>query len=209
MFNSNTRFLICVGISLLSAGSVAPPAWATPKAAIAVVEVLSAANPEQLALRDASSSSEIALAKAQGSGLETVKLGDELSLAVKDALKAKGIVAYVAGDQNHPWPTSSLQLSIDETRYERRLEGKIGPNLQVRFRLYDSNSRDRLVGDTYVYDMYAKTIGRSIVRPPAEFGFEKYEELKSHHDIMLAALRKGVDMIADQIATDILADIED
>jgi hypothetical protein len=196
------------------------PSLATPRAAIAVVEVLGPGNPEQVAVRDGTFSTEISIGAAQGASkdqkltdqaaLQQLKLGDELAVAVQSAFKAKGVVAYIAGADPHPWPTSSLQLSIDDTRYERRLEEhKIGPNLLIRYRLYDATSRDRLIGDTYIYDMYAKTLGRSILRPPAEFTFDKPEDLKAHPEVILAALRKGIDMIAEQIVTDIMADIDE
>jgi hypothetical protein len=194
------------------------PVVATPRAAIAVVEVMGPPNPETIALRDGKFSSDIAIGAAAGAGstpadpskLQNLKLGDELGLAVQKAFAAKGVVAYLTGADPHPWPTSALQISIDDARYERRLEeSKIGPNLLVRFRLYDGTTRDRLAGDTYMYDMYAQTIGRTILRPPEEFGFDKKEDLQAHPEVMLAALRKGIDMIAQQIVTDILADIDD
>lgn len=197
---------------------VAQPAVATPRAAIAVVEVMGPPNPETISLRDGTFSTEIAIGAAAGAGstpadpskLQNLKLGDELGVAVQKAFAAKGVVAYLTGADPHPWPTSSLQISIDDARYERRLEeNKIGPNLLVRFRLYDGTTRDRLVGDTYMYDMYAQTIGRTILRPPAEFGFDKPEELQAHPEVILAALRKGIDMIAQQIVADIMADIDE
>ena len=194
------------------------PAVATPRAAIAVVEVMGPPNPETISLRDGTFSTEIAIGAAAGAGstpadpskLQNLKLGDELGVAIQKAFAAKGVVAYLTGADPHPWPTSSLQISIDDARYERRLEeNKIGPNLLVRFRLYDGTTRDRLVGDTYMYDMYAQTIGRTILRPPAEFGFDKSEELQAHPEVILAALRKGIDMIAQQIVADIMADIDE
>ncbi|MDZ4738702.1 MAG: hypothetical protein SGJ03_02225 [Alphaproteobacteria bacterium] len=207
-----------IGLTLAAILGVAQPAAATPRAAIAVVEVMGPPNPETISLRDGKFSSEIAIGAAAGAGstpadpsnLQNLKLGDELGVAIQKAFAAKGVVAYLTGADPHPWPTSSLQISIDDARYERRLEeSKIGPNLLVRFRLYDGTTRDRLIGDTYMYDMYAKTIGRTILRPPAEFGFDKSEELQAHPEIILAALRKGIDMIAQQIVTDIMADIDE
>jgi hypothetical protein len=204
--------------------SSATPAFATPRAAIEVIEVLGAGNPEEVSLRDGTFSGEIplgaAVATTQASTaadpiqaarneLQKLKLGDELGIAVQKALIAKGLKAYVAGETSHPWPTASLQLSIDDTRYERRGEGLIGPNLVVRFRLYDATSRDKLVGNTYIYDLYAKTIGWTVLRPAESFGFEKHADIDAHPDVVLKALRNGIDMIAAQIATDILADVEE
>ena len=210
-------------ISLVVSGS----ANATPRAAIAVVEVLGVANPDHVALRDGTFSAEISIGDAfvpvpaatakpdtdpkheDRIRLQKLKLGDELAVAVQKALVAKGLASYITGEANHPWPTSSLQLSIEDTRYERRVDEKIGPNLFVRFRLYDASSRDRLLSNSYVYDMYSKSLGSSIIRPPAGLGFDRKEELQAHPEVILAAMRKGVDMIAEQIATDILADAED
>ena len=218
------RFASGLGLAVVLAAQLSPvPALATPRAAVAVVEVLGAGNPDHVALRDGTFSDEIAIGAAvaamsdaatkdpkldERAQLQKLKLGDELAIAVQKALVAKGMTAYIAGDSSHPWPTSSLQLSIDDTRYERRGEGKIGPNLVIRFRLYDATSRDKLLGNTYVYDLYAKTIGWSVVRPPEAFGFDKTEDLRAHPDVILSALRKGVDMIAGQIASDIMADVE-
>ena len=214
-----TMRAVCAALSL-SLGA-AGAASATPRAAIGVIEILAPGNPESISVRDGSFSTDIKLAttpdgSSQASAkptdlalLNNLKLGDELAIAMKKALEAKGLVAYIAGTDPHPWPTASLQLSIDDTRYERRLEGKIGPNLLIRFRLYDATSRDRLNSDAYVYDMYAKTIGRNIVRPPAEFGFDKHEEIEAKPGVILAAMRKGIDMIAQEIVADILEDVEE
>jgi len=224
MIMVNGRALLVASLALLLLALVSPmSAKATPRAAIAVVEVLGAGNPDHVALRDGTFSGEIAIGAAVATStgnaaadpnlkaraaLQTLRLGDELAAAVQKALAAKGVPAYIAGEASHPWPTSSLQLTIDDTRYERRGEGKIGPNLVVRFRLYDATSRDKLLGNTYIYDLYAKTLGWSVVRPPDEFGLDKPEDLQTKPDVVLAALHKGVDMIAAQIASDILADVE-
>lgn len=198
-------------------GSVVP-AQATPRAAIEVIEILAPGNPESITVRDGTFSTDIKLGveadnitkPTDQAALNSLKLGDELAAAMQKALEAKGIKAYIAGTDPHPWPTASLQLSIDDARYERRLEeNRIGPNLLIRFRLYDASSRDRLSSDSYVYDMYAKTIGRNIVRPPEEFGFEKREELQAKPGVILAAMRKGIDEIAQEIVKDILADVEE
>jgi hypothetical protein len=79
----------------------------------------------------------------------------------------------------------------------------------IRFRLFDATSRDKLLGNTYIYDLYAKTIGWSVVRPPEEFGLDKPDDLQARPDVILSAMRKGIDLIASQIATDILADVEE
>lgn len=209
-----------IGLTLAAMATmlaVAQPAVATPRAAIAVVEVMGPPNPETLSLRDGSFSSEIAIGAAAVTGstpadpskLQNLKLGDELGLAIQKAFAVKSVVAYLTGADPHPSPTSTLQISIDDARYERRLEeNKIAPNLLVRFRLYDGTTRDRLIGDTYMYDMYANTIGRTNLRPPAEFAFDKPQDLQAHPEIILAGFRKGIDMIAQQIVTDILADID-
>ena len=197
---------IIIGTCAVMAGilGAVASANATPRAALAVVEVMSPGNPEHVDVRDGSFSAEIAIGgtsttPADQSKLQNLKLGDELAVAVQKAFVAKGLTAYVTGTDPHPWPTASLQLSIDDTRYESRVEGKIGPNLLIRFRLYDGTTRDKLASDTYMYDMYAKTIGRNIIRPPEEFGFEKPEDLQAHPEVMLAAMRKGIDLIATQI----------
>ena len=218
------HFLAGLGLAVMMLTVAQPmPAMATPRSAIDVIEVLGAGNPDHVALRDGTFSGEIAIGASvvpatagaaadpklgARNELQGLKLGDELAVAVQKALVAKGVKSYVAGELSHPWPTSSLQLTIDDTRYERRGEGKIGPNLVVRFRLYDATSRDKLLGNTYVYDLYAKTIGWSVVRPPEQFGLDKPEDLQAHPEVILSAMRKGIDLIAAQIAADILADVE-
>ncbi|MEQ1753303.1 MAG: hypothetical protein ABL973_04140 [Micropepsaceae bacterium] len=214
MTTARIQGIVGAFVVMAAALGAAAPSYATPRAALAVVEVLAPGNPEQVEVRDGTFSTEIAIGgaattPADQAKLQNLKLGDELAVAVQKALIAKGLSAYVTGTDPHPWPTSSLQLSIDDTRYERRLEGKIGPNLLIRFRLYDATSRDKLASDTYTYDMYAKTIGRTILRPPEEFGFDKPEDLTAHPEVVLAAMRRGLDMIAAQIATDILADMDE
>lgn len=214
MLSTGRQMIIAACTMTVGVLGTVMPASATPRAALAVVEVMAPGNPDHVAVRDGSFSTEIAIggtstAPADQAKLQNLKLGDELAVAVQKALVAKGLTAYVTGTDPHPWPTSSLQLSIDDTRYERRVEGKIGPNLLIRFRLYDGTTRDKLASDTYMYDMYAKTIGRNIIRPSDEYGFEKPEDLKAHPEVMLSAMRRGIDLIAAQIVTDIMADVEE
>jgi hypothetical protein len=225
MIGIRGHFLAGFGLAVMALAVALPmPASATPRSAIDVIEVLGAGNPDHVALRDGTFSGEIAIGAAVATAtpgatpdpklaarneLQKLKLGDELAVAVQKALVAKGLKSYVAGELSHPWPTSSLQLTIDDTRYERRGEGKIGPNLVIRFRLYDATSRDKLLGNTYIYDLYAKTIGWSVVRPPEEFGLDNPEDLQARPDVVLSAMRKGIDLIAAQIATDIMADVEE
>lgn len=106
-------------------------------------------------------------------------------------------------------PTARVGISIEEAGYERRVWGKIGPKLTVRARLYEASSGDRLWGDTYVYDRSAQTLGWTMLRPPEEYGFDEPEDVLAHPDVVVAGLRTGVRMIADQIAEDIASDLDD
>jgi hypothetical protein len=210
------------------------PAWATPRSAVTAIEVTAAPNPTHIPLKVGSLSSAIALGLTVGPGATAgelagsaesagkdatltqrvadreLRLGDEFAKAIEEALKKKGLNAFLAGSPvAGQTATARVSVSIEEAGYERRVWGKIGPKLTVRARLYEASSGDRLWGDTYVYDMYAQTLGWTMVRPPEEYGFDEPEDVLAHPDVVVAGLRTGVHMIADHIAEDIVADLDD
>ena len=106
-------------------------------------------------------------------------------------------------------PTARLELIIEKAGYERRVWGKIGPKLTVRVRVYEAASNDRAFADTYKYDMSAQTIGWTMLRPPEAFGFDEPEEVPAHPEVVVAGLRKGIEMIAERAAEDIVRELED
>jgi hypothetical protein len=228
------RHVLYWTLALLCALTIASaaPSRATPRSAVGAIEVTAPPNPTHIPLKVGNLSTAIALGLAVGpgatsgelagsaeaSGKDTslsaraaerdLRLGDEFALAIEGALKAKGLNAFLAGVAGQS-PTARLTIEIMEAGYERRAWGKIGPKLTVRARVYDAKSGDRLWGDTYKYDMYAQTLGWTMLRPPEEYGFDEAEDVLAHPDVAIAGLRKGVQMIADEIAKDVVEDLDD
>ena len=207
------------------------PGHAIPRSSVASIEVTAPPNPTHIPLKVGDFASAIALGLVVGPGAtagelagsaetsgadpklsqrlngEDLRIGDELAQAMETALKQKGLNAFGAGG-NAQQPTARIVLIIEEAGYERRVWGKIGPKLTVRVRLLDATSGDRLWGDTYKYDMVAQTIGWTMLRPPAEFGFDEPEDVLAHPDIVVAGLRTGIRMIADRAAEDIAGELD-
>lgn len=205
---------------------------AAPRTALSVVEVAPPPNPTHIPLRVGNLSSAIALGIVVGPGAtagelagsaassgrdpklsqrmaeQNLRIGDELALAMEASLRRHAFNAFVTGASAQA-PTARVVFEIEEAAYERRVWGKIGPKLTVRVRVFDTATGDRLFADTYTYDMYAQTIGWTMLRPPPEYGFEEPEEVLAHPEIVAAGFRTGIRMIADRAADDIVDELDD
>jgi hypothetical protein len=228
------RDSLVFGLALIALLIQGTTVHAMPRSSLASIHVVAPENPTHIPLRVGSLSSAIALGLTAGPGAtagelagsagasgrdtkltesvagKNLRMGDELAKAIADALQRKGFGAAVATSGQQPQsPTARLTASIEEAAYERRAWGKIGPKLVVQVRVHDVASGDRLFADTYKYDMYAQTIGWTILRPPPEYGFEEAEEVTAHPEIVVAGFRTGFQMIADRVADDIVSELDD
>ena len=235
MNNSRRRALaIRFVLSCAAALAVAAPGHAMPRSVMAAIEATAPPNPEHIPLKVGDFGSAIALGLIVGPGAtagelagsaeasgkdpklserlagQKLLIGDALAQAMVGALKKRGFNAFSKGGAAQPQPpTARLELIIEEAGYERRVWGKIGPKLTVRVRVYEAASNDRVFADTYKYDMSAQTIGWTMLRPPEEFGFDEPEEVLAHPEVVVAGLRKGIEMIAERAAEDIVGEMED
>lgn len=196
------------------------------------IDVMPTANPDQIPLRVGNLGSAILLGLAFGPGATSgelagsanasgrattlservapfnLRMGEEFASAMATALQQRGVDAAVQGSAARA-PTMRLTFSFEEIAYERRVWGKIGPKMVVRIRVRDAASDDRLFGDTYMYDMYAQTIGYTILRPPEEVGFEDSDQVLAHPDRVVEGFRIGFRMIAEEAAKDIVEELQE
>lgn len=217
---------------LIFSAAFSAPADAAPRALLNAIEVTAPANPTHLPLKVGNFGSAIALGlfvgpgatagelagSAEASGRATklteslagqnLRVGDELAQAMEAALKQRSFNAFAAGASQQP-PSVRIVFEIEECGYERRVWGKIGPKLTVRVRVFDITNNDRVFGDTYKYDMYAQTLGWTMLRPPEEYGFEDADSVLAHPDVVAAGIRTGIRMIAERAAEDIVGEFDD
>lgn len=127
-------------------------------------------------------------------------LGDEMNAAVRAALTEDGYNVATAGHADSEPPVDAiLHITIEESTYERRVWGKIGPHLIVGARLTNPVSGRLLFSRTYSYDMYAHTVGYTLLRPADEFGFDEPDDVLAHANIAAAGFRAAIPMIAADI----------
>ena len=229
----NTITAACAAILVSIWLYASPGALAYPASVLASVDVEAPENPAQIPLRVGNLSSAIAMGLVAGPGAtsgvlagsatasgrdtrlsenaasQNLRVADELAAAICDALKRKGFNAQPRSNAAQAQPaTARITFTIEEVAYERRAWGKIGPKLTVRVRAYESPSDDRIFSDTYKYDMYAQTLGWTMLRPPEQYGFDEADDVLAHPDVAIAGLRTGITMIADRLVDDFLADVD-
>lgn len=145
---------------------------------------------------------------------QNLALGDELAAALENGLTQSGydvakahphrrspaaLMESYAG-LNAPFD-AVLDLAIEHNSYERRAWGKIGPSLTIQARLVDPRTARALMQRTYRYDPYAATIGYTILRPPAEYGFDDIPDVMADPAKAAAGFRAVIPMIVQDVLT--------
>ncbi len=139
---------------------------------------------------------------------QNLALGDELARAIRDGLAANGyeigsvkpqrrkatdlLDSYAGMDSA---ADAILDIAIEQSTYERRVWGKIGPSLTIHARLVDAKSERRLMQRTYRYDFSAATVGYTLLRPPPEFGFDAIADVMADPARAAAGFRAAIPMI--------------
>lgn len=223
-------------LSVLMLAAAAAPSYTAARAESAPssvqIDVIPTENPDKIPLRVGNLGSAILLGLAIGPGAASgelagsaassgkantlservapynLRMADEFAAAMAKALQQHGVDAAVQGSAARA-ATMRLTYSFEEVAYERRARGKIGPKMVVRIRVRDAASDDRLFGDTYMYDMYAQTIGYTILRPPEEVGFDEADEVLAHPDRVVEGFRIGFKLIAEEAAKDIVEELKE
>jgi hypothetical protein len=145
---------------------------------------------------------------------QNLALGDELARAIRDGLVANG---YETGSVKPPRRKATdlldsyagmdsaadtiLDIAIEQSTYERRVWGKIGPSLTIHARLVDAKSERRLLQRTYRYDFSAATIGYTLLRPPPEFGFDTMADVMADPARAAAGFRAAIPMIVADLTS--------
>lgn len=127
---------------------------------------------------------------------QNLRLGDELNTAVEAALKQDDYDIIPQGDAQST-VDATLTLEIQQSKYERRVWGKIGPHVVIVATLADATSGRKLFARIYWYDMYSANLGlNKILRPDDKYGFDNAEDVLAHPDIAAAGFRAIIPMIA-------------
>ena len=127
-------------------------------------------------------------------------LGEELKEAVAEALRRDRFEVTDLGSGAAP-SDAILKLVISQSRYERRVWGKIGPHVVVVATLAQRVTGRRLFHRIYLYDMHTISIPPTLGLTPSDrFGFDTPEEVLSHPAIVAAGFRAAIPMIASDIA---------
>lgn len=139
---------------------------------------------------------------------QNLALGDELARAVRDGLAANGYdIAQIKQQRRKstelldsyagidPAADAVLDIAIEQSTYERRVWGKIGPSLTINARLVDPRTSRRLLQRTYRYDFSSATIGYTILRPPSRYGFDTISDVMANPQLAAEGFRAVIPMI--------------
>ncbi len=134
----------------------------------------------------------------QVSGLQTLRLGDEMNAGVTKALGEAGYT--IVGPGTNELPDAVLTLTIYECKYVRRVWGAIGPHIVMQADLTERTTGKRLFSRSYRYDMH--TLGfTGDLTPDDKYGFDTADEVLAHPDVVAEGLRAAIPMIAADLAS--------
>lgn len=128
---------------------------------------------------------------------QDLRLGDELDAGVEAKLREAGYTMVSWGD---PRANAILSFYIDQSTYERRVWGAIGPHLVIRAILNDVSGK-KIFERIYRYDMEQLNIGlAAVLTPDNKYGFDEPADVLAHPDIAAAGLRAVIPLIAENLS---------
>jgi hypothetical protein len=131
---------------------------------------------------------------------QNLHLGDNLTDAVEAAIKRDGFAASLAYTDAVKSADAILSLQIAEVTYERRVWGAIGPHFVVFATLNERATGKRVFHRIYRYDMHTFSMEPTMgLTPDDKYGFETSQDVLAHPDIVVAAFKAGIAMIAADI----------